>query len=80
MTIGEKILMLRKQLGLSQTQLAQKTGLANSTVCDIEKNRLTPSIKTLKKIANALNVPVASFFMDSNYATDETTSTGTEGR
>lgn len=70
-TIGEKILILRKQLGLSQTQLAQRAGLANSTICDIEKNRLTPSIKTLEKITSVLNIPIANLFMNSN---------GTEGK
>jgi len=78
--IGEKILMLRRQLNITQTQLARKAGLANSTICDIEKGRLVPSIKTLEKIAKALNVPLASFFMDSNYVNNETAPTGTEGR
>ena len=64
--IGKKIFDLRKGRNISQSELAKKAGLANSTLCDIEKDRLTPSLKTLNKLANALEVEVAIFFLANN--------------
>ena len=66
MMLGEKVRIIRKQANISQTRLSQKAGIACSTLCDIEKNRMNPSLKTLEKIATALNVPLAGFFMPSN--------------
>ncbi len=77
--IGKRVLALRRQLGISQTQLAEKAGLANSTLCDIEKGRMTPSIKSLKKLADALGVPVADLLLDLDSASNEIAPTGTEG-
>ena len=69
--IGAKIRFLRKQKNLKQVQLAEKAGLACSTLCDIEKGRLSPSIKSLEKIAEALEMPVAKFFLDSDFVGNE---------
>jgi transcriptional regulator with XRE-family HTH domain len=52
--IGEVIREQRKRQNLSATYVANKAQIAKSTLCDIEKGRLTPSIKTLSKISNAL--------------------------
>jgi len=69
--LGTKIQALRKQKNIKQIQLAEKAGLACSTLCDIEKGRLNPSIKSLEKIAAALEVPIATFFLDSSFVDNE---------
>lgn len=62
--IGAKIRMLRNQRNIKQIQLAKKAGIACTTLCDIEKGRLIPTIKTLQRIANALDVHITTFFAD----------------
>ncbi len=66
--LGDRITNIRKERNMKQYELAEKAGLANSTVCDIEKGRLSPSLKTLQKIAEALDVPITIFFLPDDYA------------
>lgn len=58
MTIGERIKASRTSAGLTQAQLAQKSGLAVGTIHQYESNKRQPRVEQLKKIANALSVPV----------------------
>ena len=41
----------RESLGLTQTEMAQKLGLAKGTLCDVEKGRQLVSVTLAKKIA-----------------------------
>ena len=59
-SIGEKIRNARKDSGMTQTELAQKTSLSRSYIGDIEKDRYNPSVATLQAIAKATDVPVES--------------------
>ena len=54
MAIGKKIKALRLEKGLKQFELAKKAGISNTYLSDIEIGRTNPSLKTLEKIANAL--------------------------
>ena len=58
MNIKEK----REELGLTQKELAEKAGITQSFLCDIEQGRSKPSIDTAVKIANALNISDIKFF------------------
>ena len=58
MNIREK----REELGLSQKELAEKSGITQSFLCDIEQGRSKPSIDTALKIAEALNIGDIKFF------------------
>mgnify|MGYP000418686603 CR=1 FL=1 len=55
--IGETIRQLREELGLSQRALARKAGISSQYLSDIEIGRTSPSLKSLEKIASALNLP-----------------------
>lgn len=46
----------RGKLELSQEQLAEKASISTSYITDIELGRRHPSLKTLIKLAEALNV------------------------
>ena len=48
MTIGNRIKKLRLSNHYSQKDLSIKSGLSKRTIQRIEKNHVTPSIKTLK--------------------------------
>ena len=60
MNVGKKILKLRLQAKLSQREISNLSGLAVSYLSRLENDRITPSIKTLRKISQALNVPLTA--------------------
>ncbi len=55
--IGGRIRELRVQAGLTQSQLAEKSGLPQSHISRLEQARHSPSAMTIEKLANALGVP-----------------------
>jgi transcriptional regulator with XRE-family HTH domain len=58
MTFSERIIMLRKQLKLSQDDLARKIGTSAPIVGRYERNEIKPSIEVAAKIAEELGVTV----------------------
>ena len=56
MTIGERIKKARKENGLTQKELAEKTGLSIGTVQGYEQRKYNPKRASLEKIASALEV------------------------
>jgi transcriptional regulator with XRE-family HTH domain len=57
-------MQIRNQKGISQRKLSQRSGIAGSYLSRIENRHLEPRPKTLRKIAEALGVPLAEFFQD----------------
>lgn len=62
MDIGYQIKQFRTSRGLSLRDFAEKCELSPSLVSQVERNVASPSIQSLIKMAEVLNVPVASFF------------------
>ena len=58
MNIREK----REELGLSQKELAEKSGITQSFLCDIEQGSSKPSIDVAIKLAKVLKVKDIKFF------------------
>lgn len=56
--IGNKIKELREKKGLTQKELAEEIGVAQSTIAMIESGKNKGSIETLAKIANYFNVSI----------------------
>ena len=54
-TVGRKIVALRVFAGMTQAQLAQKTGIPQSNISRIESGKYNPTIKSLRKIAAGLD-------------------------
>ena len=52
--LSKKIQKRRKELGLTQEQLAEKVGVSRAYMGYIEQARNTPALETLEKIAKAL--------------------------
>jgi len=50
--------------GLSQKHLANLTGVTPSTISQVEKNLIYPSLPALFRIAESLSIEVAAFFKD----------------
>ena len=60
--VGKRISVLRKQLKLTQAALASTAGMEESALQRIEAGRTNPTIKTLYKVAIALNVDIKELF------------------
>ncbi len=53
----------RKNSGLTQKELAEKSGIAQGDISKLEKGLKNPSLKTLEKIANALGMTLKLEFV-----------------
>jgi len=60
--LGEAIRHERSTLGISQVELAKRSGLHRTYVSDIERGARNPTLGSIQKIAQALQVPVAKLF------------------
>lgn len=63
MTFGEKLKEVRLSLNLSQSELAEKTGISERSLYTYEQTGIMPRSSNLRKLAEALNVSV-SFLLD----------------
>lgn len=61
MSMGEQIRAMRQIRGLTQKELGQKLGLSFQSVAQWENGLRCPKIETLKRIADALEMPVGAF-------------------
>lgn len=50
----EAIMKARAQMGLTQKQLSERTGISQADISRIERGTANPSLKTLQRIATAL--------------------------
>lgn len=57
----DAIVEARKKAGLTQKELGKKLGLPQSQICRIERHPDRTTVRTLRKMAKALNVNVSSF-------------------
>jgi transcriptional regulator with XRE-family HTH domain len=64
MHLGTRILQARTARSLSQAELARRTGLAASYLSRIENRKIEPRPYTLRKIAEALGIPLAELFRE----------------
>ena len=55
----------RKKKGITQEQLAKLTGLSRNTIINFENDKRNPRVRDLRKIANALSVPIEQLIADS---------------
>ena len=62
--VGVRLRTLREMYGMSQRTLAKKAGVTNGIISMIEKNRNSPSLATLKKILDAIPIPLSEFFTE----------------
>lgn len=62
--ISERLKAIREERELSIRALGRLSGLSANALSVIERGLSSPSVSTLYKIANALEIPVTSFFED----------------
>lgn len=60
--VGKQIQKLRESKGISQQDLAAKCNFEKSNMSRLESGRVNPTLSTLEKIANALEITLAELF------------------
>lgn len=60
--VGSRLKQLRIERGQSMRSLARASGLSTNALSMIERSRTSPSVSTLYKLADALEVPITAFF------------------
>ena len=61
--IGKKISRMRKYKKISQKTLAQKSNLSQSFISHLEQGKRNPTINTIQKISQGLNIPLNKFLL-----------------
>ena len=60
----EQIIYYRKQKGWTEYQLAENSGLTQSTISSWYRKNLIPSIPSLEKVCNAFGITLSQFFSE----------------
>jgi len=68
--IVAQLISRRKELGITQRELSDKTGLHQSAIARFEREGVIPRLDTLDKIAKALGLRI-TLVEDENAATNE---------
>jgi len=61
---GEKIRAVRERRSLTLKEVADRAGVSESLVSQIERNRVSPAIDTLLSLADALDIDLEHLFAD----------------
>jgi transcriptional regulator with XRE-family HTH domain len=76
--LGARIKELRKRVGLSQDQLAERVGIESKYLSRLEVGKRVPSFETLENIADSLQVEMKELFEFSHLSDEATTPEGIE--
>lgn len=60
--VGARLRFLRDMHGLSQRELARRAGLTHATVGAIERDAISPSVGSLRKILDSFPMTLSEFF------------------
>jgi transcriptional regulator with XRE-family HTH domain len=69
--IGERLRTIRESRNLSQGDIEKRTGLIRCYTSRVENGHTVPSIETLAKYAQALEIPMYQLFYDGRAKEDQ---------
>lgn len=67
-SLGARIRTLREASGLEGTRLAESAGMKQAYLWRLESGRTIPSIRSLARIALALDIPLTELLVDVDYS------------
>ena len=67
--IGNKLLMIRKRMGMTQAEVAEAAGLSDRTYADIERGTVNMRTETLLRICNVLHITPDEILTEVNLST-----------
>lgn len=62
--IGEKIRNIRKSKNLTIVELSEKIDVTSGYISQIERDLISPSLSVLKRLSQALEIPLSVLFME----------------
>lgn len=68
--VGENFARLRKERGLTQEQVEERSGFSQWYISSLERGRRNPTIISLYELANAIGVRVSDLIADEAAAVD----------
>lgn len=69
--LGEKIRAIRTDRGLTIKEVAAGSGVSKSLISQVERGRASPSLNTLRRVAEYLGVPLALLFTNHDDVADQ---------
>ena len=60
--VGQRLRALREERSISMRELARRSGLSANALSMIERGLTSPSVSTLTKLADAMEVPITAMF------------------
>lgn len=66
--IGNKLLFIRKRMGMTQAEVAEAAGLSDRTYADIERGTVNMRIETILRICTALHITPDEILTEENPA------------
>ncbi len=64
--VGEKIRNLRKSKNLTIVELSEQINVTSGYISQIERDLISPSLSVLKRLAEALEIPLSALFSEEN--------------
>ena len=74
--LGPRIRALRLKKKLTLQAVAERARVSQSLISQVERGLASPSVNTLRRIAGALDVPIAALFLGGSMSDDEIDVTG----
>ena len=72
--IGNKLLSIRKRMGMTQAEVAEAAGLSDRTYADIERGTVNMRTETILRICNVLHITPNEVFIEEETLTESETS------
>src|SRR5262249_44593044 len=60
--VGQRLKERRERLGVAQREIARRSGQSPGAVSAIEVGKVSPSVETLKRLLDCLDISLADFF------------------
>lgn len=76
----EQLKRIREAKGLTQSRLSEKSGVAQSFISDVEAGRAEPTLRTLRRLADALGISVAQLIANGGDELNDNAADGRERR
>ena len=73
---GKAVRRRRRELDLSQEELAERADLHRTYLSDIERGEGNPSLENIEKLAKALNIKVSDLFISYDVEEESNDQTG----
>ena len=63
LTIAQAMIDVRKESGLTQKQLSERTGIAQADISKLERGNANPSLRTLQRLAAGMGMNIRIEFV-----------------